>query len=1127
MDSQGAAPPSSIRILSLNCWGLKFISKLRNERLTEIGVQIAAASPQPDIVGLQECWTQQDYHAIRDKTRHILPYGKFYYSGIFGGGLVILSRWPIVESNMVRYPLNGRPAAFYRGDWFVGKGVACARIQMGPSKRDIAEVFCTHLHAPYEREPHDSYICHRTAQAWEITKLMRAAAERGHLVIGMGDFNMIPLSLAHRIIETHSPVQDVWRILHPDSSIGAARDKVEQLRGVPMPSAEYNMTVNGATCDSELNSWRWNKAEQRRLTKGENVQIDPAVPDPNAKRLDYVFFSSGRYHNPETQEETAEWTLKEANVGMAMRHPTLHCSLSDHFSVEATLTRTSTAPSAIPLSPWALPERFLPIETYDEIMATILKYQVRERIQRKLRIGHFFYQLSFSIGCLIGVWWSPENYVSFILMLLSTLGLSVGVIDGLMGLLFVGSEMRALKEFEWELVYDATALQRAAWKSAALGMSDSQPQQASGGQQGQQGQQLLRPDDILKLQCLPEDEKQKYRLIMQNFWTIFNNNPQGSQENTNARQKLTEWSQKFIGRERQYRAKMKQQQQQGNQNQGQAGQSNAAGQQNANAVKQEGAQSQPQGSGAPANQQSQGQPQPGQGQNQARGQVDPAIVKHVHDFPMQGPTNGPTPGTPEYENKLKEYRTGYLNMLAKQASLSEQRRRIIQELTDRQNNGQDLPQERLIIKNNIEKEATKIKAQIDKFRAMQKQWKDEREQNSQGQAQAQGQNPAQSPPQQQQQQPPQQQLQQPQRQPSQPNIPAQPQVKEEPQIKIEGGQAPQPQPQTQSQPQPQFNMQANQGNHQQGPPQQQQMQHNQQLSQQQQQQMQQQQQQQARPPPAPHSQTMPPNQMPQFSQQGQQQQNFHQQQQQQQRPQINPMQANTHPQSNSPHPQSAASNAPGPPVPLSHQAAVSAANRSYTDPQRTNTPMQQGGQGGNFGSREREQLNNPKMPIPRHLNVTSPQAVHMGQARPTMSGPTNGAPGPMGQPVIPRPPPFQLEGEGDRVLSKRKLDELVRQVTGGSEEALTPEVEEAVLQLADDFVDNVISNACKLSKLRDSPQLDIRDIQVILERNYNIRIPGYASDEVRTVRKIVPAQGWASKMNAVNAAKVMGGKADF
>jgi sphingomyelin phosphodiesterase 2 len=145
MASDTNRPPSSLRVLSLNCWGLKFISKLRNERLAEIGVQIAAASPSPDIVGLQECWTQQDYNAIREKTQHILPYGKFYHSGIFGGGLVILSRFPIIDSNMVRYPLNGRPAAFYRGDWFVGKGVACARIKIGPSPRDIAEVFTTHV----------------------------------------------------------------------------------------------------------------------------------------------------------------------------------------------------------------------------------------------------------------------------------------------------------------------------------------------------------------------------------------------------------------------------------------------------------------------------------------------------------------------------------------------------------------------------------------------------------------------------------------------------------------------------------------------------------------------------------------------------------------------------------------------------------------------------------------------------------------------------------------------------------------------------------------------------------------------------------------------------------------------
>lgn len=140
--------PTSLRIISLNCWGLKYISKHRHERLSEIGTQIANADPQPSIVGLQECWTQQDYLAIRERTKHILPYGKYYFSGIFGGGLAILSKWPIEESSMVRYPLNGRPAAFYRGDWFVGKGVACARIRIGPGKKDVVEVFCTHVSYP-------------------------------------------------------------------------------------------------------------------------------------------------------------------------------------------------------------------------------------------------------------------------------------------------------------------------------------------------------------------------------------------------------------------------------------------------------------------------------------------------------------------------------------------------------------------------------------------------------------------------------------------------------------------------------------------------------------------------------------------------------------------------------------------------------------------------------------------------------------------------------------------------------------------------------------------------------------------------------------------------------------------
>jgi sphingomyelin phosphodiesterase 2 len=179
---------------------------------------------------------------------------------------------------------------------------------------------------------------------------------------------------------------------------------------------------------------------RKDLENGKDTIIDMNAEDPRAKRLDYIFFSPG-------QNSQNGWEVTTARVGMTQRHPELKCSLSDHFSIETTITRTAepqtTTKSFI---------KHLPTTTYDQILDMTRKYMERERTQRKLRIGHFFFQLSFSIGCLIGVWWVPHNYVSFILMLLSSVGLSVGVTDGLMGFLFVGSELRALREFEWEIV---------------------------------------------------------------------------------------------------------------------------------------------------------------------------------------------------------------------------------------------------------------------------------------------------------------------------------------------------------------------------------------------------------------------------------------------------------------------------------------------------------------------------------------------------------------------------------------------------------------------------------------------------------------------------------------------------
>lgn len=138
----------------------------------------------------------------------------------------------------------------------------------------------------------------------------------------------------------------------------------------------------------------------------------------------------------------------------------------------------------------------------------------------------------------------------------------------------------------------------------------------------------------------------------------------------------------------------------------------------------------------------------------------------------------------------------------------------------------------------------------------------------------------------------------------------------------------------------------------------------------------------------------------------------------------------------------------GPPRPLSQQAAMAQAanyntNQSQQQPQNANN--QNGHPNGYLANRSAEastrQIN---MAIPKNLNVSTPEPVPMPTARPSLSGgPNHSGMGMMAQPAIQKHPGYVLEGEGQHVLSKKMLDILVRQVTGGGEgEMLTPDAEE-------------------------------------------------------------------------------------
>ena len=162
-----------------------------------------------------------------------------------------------------------------------------------------------------------------------------------------------------------------------------------------------------------------------------------------------------------------------------------------------------------------------------------------------------------------------------------------------------------------------------------------------------------------------------------------------------------------------------------------------------------------------------------------------------------------------------------------------------------------------------------------------------------------------------------------------------------------------------------------------------------------------------------------------------------------------------------------------------------------------------------------------------------PPAASMGQiprpsantsvppARPTLTGgypvgiPLLGTTSPAGIPHA-----FHLAQDGDaRLLSKRKLQDLVKSID--PDERLEPDVEELLMEVADEFIDSVLQQSCKIARHRKGQMLEVRDVQLHLERNWNIRIPGYSSEELRSVKKYNPTPAHAAKVGAVNQSKAM------
>ncbi|KAM7263819.1 hypothetical protein ACFE04_001502 [Oxalis oulophora] len=106
-----------------------------------------------------------------------------------------------------------------------------------------------------------------------------------------------------------------------------------------------------------------------------------------------------------------------------------------------------------------------------------------------------------------------------------------------------------------------------------------------------------------------------------------------------------------------------------------------------------------------------------------------------------------------------------------------------------------------------------------------------------------------------------------------------------------------------------------------------------------------------------------------------------------------------------------------------------------------------------------------------------------------------------------------------RILSKRSIHELVNHIDPS--EKLDPEVEDILVDIAEDFVDSITTFGCSLAKHRKSDTLEAKDILLHLERNWNITLPGFGGDEIKTYRKPITTDVHKERLAAIRKSLVV------
>ncbi|UJR38213.1 hypothetical protein I4U23_030886 [Adineta vaga] len=87
------------------------------------------------------------------------------------------------------------------------------------------------------------------------------------------------------------------------------------------------------------------------------------------------------------------------------------------------------------------------------------------------------------------------------------------------------------------------------------------------------------------------------------------------------------------------------------------------------------------------------------------------------------------------------------------------------------------------------------------------------------------------------------------------------------------------------------------------------------------------------------------------------------------------------------------------------------------------------------------------------------------------------------------------------LLDKRAIHELIKDVDPLMQ--IDEEVEDMLVQIAEEFVDSTLLASCQNAKHRKSNTVETKDVQLYLERTYSMWVPGFGTEDPKQYKKFL------------------------